>query len=67
MAETIGGLWELFRLGVKTRFHFRGPYWQWRLETAFGTDRSKWPPLRRRVHAAIDYGKWIHRMRRYTR
>lgn len=67
MRETLGGLWELLRLGVKTRFRFRGPYWQWRMETAFGHDRSRWPSFRERVRAALEYGKWVRRMRRYAK
>lgn len=61
---TISGLWALFILGCKTRFRFRGPYWRWRLETAFGADRSKWPPRRDRWRAMLEYGRWVRRMKR---
>ena len=40
LLDTLGGLWQLLRLGVLTRFRFRGDYWQWRLATAFGTNRT---------------------------
>ena len=33
---TCGGIYELIRLGVISRFRFRGAYWQWRMDTAFG-------------------------------
>lgn len=59
--ETIGGCCELIRLGFLTRFRFNGPYWQWRLHTAFG--RGK-PPRREMIRATLDYGRWIYRMRR---
>lgn len=60
--ETIGGIWELARLGVVTRFRFRGPYWQWRLHTAFGRGypESRWELYR----SVLDYGRWVWRMRR---
>ncbi|MBX3374853.1 MAG: hypothetical protein KF817_13565 [Phycisphaeraceae bacterium] len=63
--DTVGGVCALLRLGVQTRFRFRGPYWSWRTETAFGHDRSAWPPRRARLHAALEYGRWMHRMRRF--
>jgi len=60
--DTVGGLYELLRLAVITRFRFRGRYWRWRFETAFGRGlpRSKRELLRR----TLDYGRWAHRMRR---
>ena len=61
---TIIGAWELMRLGIRTRFRFRGPYWRWRVETAFGADPASRPPRRQMMHAALDYGRWIRRMRR---
>ena len=62
--ETLGGLWELFILAVKTRFRLRGSYWTWRHETAFGTDRSRMPSRAQRVRAILDYGRWLWRMKR---
>lgn len=59
--ETLGGLWALFRLGVQTRFRFNGRYWRWRHETAFGNGEPD-PAAKR--HAALDYGRWVHRMRK---
>lgn len=64
LIETIGGLWQLLRLGVITRFRFRGPYWQWRLETALGRDPERRPGRAAVVHAMLDYARWVHRMRR---
>jgi hypothetical protein len=58
------GAWNLLMLGFKTRFRLRGSYWSWRMETAFGLDRSKWPPLRKRMRAALEYGAWVGSMRR---
>ncbi|MFM9997213.1 MAG: hypothetical protein ACKVU4_15600 [Phycisphaerales bacterium] len=60
--DTLGGLWQLARLGVVTRLRFKGPYWQWRLHTAFGRGR---PATRRElVRSVLAYGRWMHRMRR---
>lgn len=59
----LGGV-ELVRLAARSRFRMGGPYWRWRLETAFGTDRRRWPPRRQRLLAALEYGRWVRRMRR---
>lgn len=62
IADTLGGLWQLARLGVLTGFRFRGEYWAWRLHTAFGRGYP-----RSRVELArsvLDYGRWMHRVRR---
>lgn len=60
--QTLGGLYQLLRLGVVTRFRLRGAYWQWRLHTAYGRG---WPDSRRRlVHDVLEYARWVHRMRR---
>lgn len=64
MSERLGGLWQLLLLAVRTRFRFGGAYWRWRNETAFGADAARRPPLADRVHAALEYGRWIHRMKR---
>lgn len=64
LLDTIGGLWELAVLAVRTRFRFTGPYWRWRIETAFGDDSSRWPPRRQRFFATLDYARWVYRMKR---
>ncbi|MEE4301037.1 MAG: hypothetical protein V2J24_16470 [Pseudomonadales bacterium] len=61
--ETILGIWAMARLAWLTRLRFGGPYWQWRLETAFGSDRRRWPPRRQRLAALIEYARWAGRMR----
>jgi hypothetical protein len=58
------GAWNLFLLGLATRFRLRGKYWSWRMETAFGADRSRWPSARERRRAALEYGAWVGQMRR---
>jgi hypothetical protein len=62
LLDTLGGLYQLTRLAVLSRFRFRGPYWRWRLHTAFGRGfpPSRWELLR----ALLAYGRWMHRMRR---
>ena len=64
IAETLGGLWELGWLAVKTRFRLRGAYWRWRQETAFGRDPSLRPSRWQRLCAILDYGRWVYRMKR---
>ncbi|MCC6677905.1 MAG: hypothetical protein IT436_12235 [Phycisphaerales bacterium] len=59
--ETLGGLYELARLGVITRFRFRGDYWSWRLHTAFG--RGYPPSKLELVRSILAYGRWVFRMR----
>ena len=54
----------LFRLGLATRFRLGAPYWAWRVETAFGTDRSQRPSIYRRLRLVLDYAAWTSRMRR---
>jgi len=66
LLETIGGLFQLIRLAVATRFRLAGPYWKWRAETAFGADRERWPPKRQRLKATLDYARWVHRMKRQS-
>jgi hypothetical protein len=60
--ETLGGLYELARLVLLSRFRFRGPYWSWRLHTAFGRGY----PARRAdlVRGVLAYGRWVWRTRR---
>jgi hypothetical protein len=62
--ETIGGLWALFILAFKSRFRMNNSYWQWRRETAFGSDPTRWPPRWERWKAMLAYGRWVHRMKR---
>lgn len=63
--DTIGGVYQLARLGVVTRFKLKGEYWQWRMHTAFGAGG---PPSRgEALHAVLEYGRWVHRMRRLSR
>ena len=62
ICDTLGGLYLLARLGVLTRFRFKGDYWSWRLQTAFGRG---YPTSRGElVRSVLDYGRWMHRVRR---
>jgi hypothetical protein len=61
LVETLGGLWQLFRLAILSRFRFGGAYWKWRRHTAFGRGV---PPRGEMVHGIIEYGRWMHRMRK---
>ncbi len=60
--DSLGGAWELVRLGLITGFRLRGPYWTWRTQTAFGRG---WPASRReRIASIFEYARWVRRMRR---
>jgi len=61
LLDTLGGLYQLARLGVITRFRFRGAYWQWRLHTAFGRG---YPSRGEQWRSVLDYARWMHRMKR---
>jgi hypothetical protein len=62
LCDTLGGLYQLARLAVLSGLRFRGPYWQWRLHTAFGRG---YPPTRGELlRSILEYGRWMHRMRR---
>ena len=57
-----GALYELLRLGLITRFDFKGPYWSWRMKTAFG---QAMPVSRvQLIRNILDYARWVRRMRR---
>lgn len=61
IVDLLGGVYQLGRLGVITRFRFKGPYWEWRNQTAFGRGV---PESKRELLAAVqEYGVWMHRMR----
>ena len=59
----IEGVVGLAVLGVGTRFRLRGPYWRWRMHTAFPecTPRGGRIEL---VRSALEYGAWSWRTRR---
>ncbi|MBX3404784.1 MAG: hypothetical protein KF699_15345 [Phycisphaeraceae bacterium] len=59
--DFFGGLYQLARLGAITRFRFRGAYWSWRNQTAFG--RGAPASRLETARAVIEYGVWMHRMR----
>jgi hypothetical protein len=62
LLDTLGGLYELARLAVLSRFRFRGRYWSWRMHTAFG--RGVPASRTELVRAVLAYGRWMRRMRR---
>lgn len=61
LLDTLGGLWELFRLGCITGFRFKGPYWSWRIHTAFG--RGMPSSRMETIHSVLAYARWMYRMR----
>lgn len=60
--ETAGGCYELLRLAAISRLRFRGPYWSWRMHTAFGRGM---PASRADLfRSVLAYGRWMWRTRR---
>ena len=62
--ENACGLWALLVLAARSGFRLGGPYWTWRMETAFGADPARRPPLHERWRQVLAYGRWVHRMKR---
>ena len=65
LRDSVGGVYELLRLMVITRFRFRGRYWRWRHETAFGRGMPK--SRREFFKRGFDYARWAHQIRRIGR
>ncbi|MCA9295524.1 MAG: hypothetical protein KC983_03385 [Phycisphaerales bacterium] len=65
--ERVVAAYELVRLVSRTRGGRGSAYWRWRHETAFGTDRRRWPSRRERRRAMLAYGHWVHEMRGLAR
>ncbi|MEN0020947.1 MAG: hypothetical protein AAF747_08710 [Planctomycetota bacterium] len=61
LTDAIGGMWALLRLGIATRFSFTGPYWTWRMQTAFG--RGMPESKLEMLVAVYRYAVWMHRMK----
>jgi hypothetical protein len=63
--ENFWGLVELGRLAALSGFRLRGPYWRWRMHTAFGRGlpRSRLELIR----GLLAYGRWVRHMRRLGR
>ncbi|HYE61656.1 MAG TPA: hypothetical protein VD997_06645 [Phycisphaerales bacterium] len=62
LLDNLAGLWQLFRLGWISGFRFKGPYWTWRMQTAFG--RGMPATKRELIASVLEYGRWMARMRR---
>ena len=60
--DAIGGLYELARLAAISRLRFTGPYWDWRLHTAFG--RGMPASRSELIRGVLAYGRWVYRTRR---
>jgi hypothetical protein len=61
--DTLGALWVLCSLAIRSGFNFSSPYWKWRMNTAFPTgDPAAQRQSKRRL--ALEYARWAHRIRR---
>jgi len=60
--QNLSALWQLFRLAAISGFRLKGPYWTWRMHTAFG--RGMPSSRAELIRSVLEYGRWIARMRR---
>jgi hypothetical protein len=60
--DNLLALYELARLAAISKFRMRGAYWTWRMHTAFG--RGKPTSRGEYFRSVLEYGRWVHRMRR---
>ncbi|MHC4833347.1 MAG: hypothetical protein ACYTFH_05560 [Planctomycetota bacterium] len=67
LRDNVAGAWCLLSMAAATRFRMRGRYWSWRRETAFGSDRARWPEPEKRRRAILEYARWAASMRRLVR
>ena len=67
LIDTLVGLIALTALAVRTGGRVGGanahPYWRWRRDTAEGGPDTPEPPGSR-LHATLEYARWVGRMRR---
>ena len=62
--DTLGGLWELAWLALRTGYHPHNAYWKWRNETAFGTEESNTLSRIERWRSILEFGRWLYRIKR---
>lgn len=60
--DVFGGLYEMLRMGVISRFKLRGEYWAWRTHTAFPDGDP--PTGHSKPRLALEYFMWAHRIRK---
>lgn len=61
--DTLGALWVLATLAIRSKFNFSSPYWNWRMSTAFPQGRVPPKPESKR-RLAFEYARWAYRIRR---
>lgn len=64
VGETVVGVVLLAWLVVRSRFRLGGAYWAWRRETALGGESRG---LLEMLGAVLGYGRWMARMRCFSR
>ncbi len=64
--DILRSIFALARLALSSKFRMRSRYWKWRDETAFGLNSSS-IPRGARLHAMLEYGAWVARMRQLMR
>ncbi len=61
--DTLGAIWVLCTLAIRSGFNFSSPYWKWRMSTAFPEhDPASQQQSKHRL--ALEYARWAHRIRR---
>ncbi len=58
IVNLIGGMYEMMRMGLLSRFRLGGRYWRWRTETAFPGGKSE-----RSMRLLFEYFMWVSRIR----
>ena len=63
ITDTLGGLWVLLTLFVRSKGRLSGAYWSWRTHTAF-PDGSHPKGRLGTARSALEYAAWAWRIRR---
>jgi len=62
LLDLLGGLTEMVRVGILSRFNLRGEYWTWRTHTAFPGGET--PAGQSKPRLALEFFIWAHRIRK---
>lgn len=62
VGELLGGAWALALLALRSGLRFKGAYWTWRMQTAFG--RGMPESRAELLKGLVEYARWMHRVRR---
>ncbi|MBL4810161.1 MAG: hypothetical protein JKY43_08935 [Phycisphaerales bacterium] len=63
LIDTLGALWILAALAIRSRFNFNSSYWNWRLHTAFPNAIVPGGKVGK-LKFALEYARWAYRIQR---